>query len=224
MKYHRLSRYLAVIVLALACAARLYAEPESKRLAHAKDLIADEQWTQAVDVLRQAVRDPKEPNKDEILFWLAHSQNQVRDTAAALDTIGRLERDFHASPWVKPAQSLRIEIAQRMRRSDVLWYTATPPPPPPASVPPRAAAPAAVPVPAAPVAPVAVRRGELPPAPPAPPTPAQAATTPAPPAPAARADITAQISGARSAPPDPIPPNRNSAPAVRPIRARNSGR
>ena len=101
-----------------------------------------------------------------MLFWLAHSENQVRDTAAALQTIGRLEREFRASRWVKPAQSLRIEIAQRLRRSDVLWYTATPPPPPPA--PP---APVAPPAPPSPPAPPAAAPVAAPPAPPMPPWP-----------------------------------------------------
>jgi hypothetical protein len=98
-------------------------------------------------------RDPKEKNKDEALFWLAHSQNQAHDSAAAVETIRHLERAFPSSPWVKPAQSLRIEIAHRLQRNDVLWYMATPPPapaPPAALVPMSAAVP---PTPAAPSAP-----------------------------------------------------------------------
>ena len=184
MTTHRPFRIIAGTIAVLACAASLFAEPESKRLARAKDLIADEQWAQAVDVLKEAADDPKEPNKDEALFWLAHSQNQSRDTAAALQTIARLERDFRTSRWVKPAQSLRIEIAQRLRRNDVLWYTAAPPPPPPAPVTP-AIPPAPPPAPAPPpsrdaglrTSPFHLRRllprrlesaGRRPPAPPAP--------------------------------------------------------
>ena len=73
----------------------------------------------------------------------------------AVEIIGRLEREYPASRWVKPARSLRIEIAQRLQRNDVLWYTAAPPPPPAAPTPwspatPVAAAGAAAP-PAAPV-------------------------------------------------------------------------
>ena len=171
MTYHRISRILAVFVLALAGATAALAEPDSKRLARAKDLIADEQWAQAVDVLKQAADDPKETNRDEALFWLAHSQNQSRDTVGALTTIVRLEREFRASRWVKPAQSLRIEIAQRMRRNDVLWYTAAPPPPPPApAVPP--APPSRTPRAALPAPPAPPAAGAPPaPAPPAPPSP-----------------------------------------------------
>jgi hypothetical protein len=171
MRDHRLFRAIAIGLLFSAYASMGFgAAPDSKRLAQAKDLIADEQWPQAVEVLRAAASDPKEPNRDEALFWLAHSQHQVRDTLGALETIQRLERDYRASRWVKPARSLRIEIAQRQRRNDVLWYTAAPPPPPappepvPAAppAPPAAAAPRAVPTP----------RPAMPPAAPASPAPA----------------------------------------------------
>ena len=108
--------------------------PESKRLGRAKDYIADEQWPRAIEELRAAVADPKEPRRDEALYWLAHSLNQSGDQASSVETIGRLERDFPSSIWVKPARSLRIEIAVRLNRSDVLWWTALPPPAPPVPV------------------------------------------------------------------------------------------
>ncbi|HEY2433738.1 MAG TPA: HEAT repeat domain-containing protein [Vicinamibacterales bacterium] len=150
-----------LLVAALAAAAPA---PDSKRLGHAKDLIADEQWTRAIAELQAAADDAKETNRDEALFWLAHSQHQAGDDAASLQTIARLERTAPSSRWVHPARSLRIEIAQRLRRDDVLWMTVLPPPPPAA--------------PAAPVAPAAV----LPPPPPGPPSP-RPATLVAPPAP-----------------------------------------
>ena len=103
---------------------------DSQRLERAKDFIADEQWERAIEQLKAAAADAKERNKDEALFWLAHSQHQARDLAAALHTISELEQAHAASRWVKPARSLRIEIAQKLRRNDVLWMTAAPPPPP----------------------------------------------------------------------------------------------
>jgi HEAT repeats len=108
--------------------------PESKRLGRAKDYIADEQWARAIEELRAAVADPREPRRDEALYWLAHSLNQSGDQASSVETIGRLEREFPSSIWVKPARSLRIEIAVRLNRSDVLWWTALPPPAPRAPV------------------------------------------------------------------------------------------
>lgn len=136
---------------------------ESKRMEHAKDLIADEQWVRAVDELKAAVNDPKEANKDEALFWLAHSLNQTHDTSAAVETIRRLEREYPTSRWVKPARSLRIEIAERLQRSDVLWYLAKPPLPPSPAAPTTPAVAAAAP-------------GVVPPPTPAPPA---ASTVPA---------------------------------------------
>ena len=154
---------------------------DSKRMERAKDLIADEQWVRAIDELKAAASDPREPNKDEALFWLAHSENQARDDMEAIETISRLEREFPRSRWVKPARSLRIEIAQRLQRSDVLWwYTAAPPPPPPApAVAPRASTPAP---PAVPVMPAPPPRAGTPAAVP-PPTRPPAAEPPFPPAP-----------------------------------------
>jgi HEAT repeat protein len=139
----------ALIFAALLSPHVLLAKPfESKRMERAKDLIADEQWARAVDELKAAAADPKEANKDEALFWLAHSQNQARDSAGSVETIRRLEREFPVSRWVKPARSLRIEIAQRLQRNDFLWYTAAPPLPSPAPAPPATTAPVQ-PVPAA---------------------------------------------------------------------------
>jgi hypothetical protein len=155
--------------------------PESRRMARAKDLIADEQWGRAIEELRVAAADPREPNKAEALFWLAHSLNQENDFAAAVESIRKLEREHASSPWVKPARSLMIELAQKLRRDDVLWWTATPGRPPAVpTVAPRAMTP---------------RRGSPRPAPPPPvdtPTPFPAAPdTPAPPAPAGRASTPA---------------------------------
>jgi hypothetical protein len=134
--------------------------------------MSEDRWAAAIPELRAAVADPKEPNKDEALFWLAHSENQARDYKSAIDTISRLEREFPSSRWVKPARSLRIEIAQRLQRNDVLWWYTTAPP---AAVPTPAVAPttpAPPPLMAPPSPPVAV----LPT-----PMPARVGTTPAPP-------------------------------------------
>jgi hypothetical protein len=178
---------LAVGLLALlpsASGAFSEAAPESRRMARAKDFIADEQWTRAIEELRAAADDPREPNKDEALFWLAHSLNQDSDFASAVDAIRRLEHDFPFSRWVKPARSLLIELAQKLRRDDVLWGWATPPPAAPprpvvAPVPPAAPSPpghvpvprAAKPAPPVPTTPVVVSAPVPPAAPSAPPVP-----------------------------------------------------
>ncbi len=143
MMKRRCGRWLGAIGLCAVLGAPALGAvlPDSERLGHAKDLIGDEQWQPAIRELKAAAADPAEAGQDEVLFWLAHCQNQTRDAAAAVDTIQRLERGYPRSPWLKPARSLRIEIAQRLRRNDVLWFTAAPPPPeaPPAPPAPPAA-------------------------------------------------------------------------------------
>jgi hypothetical protein len=162
------SACLAVMVVLLGTAPLRAASPESDRLTRAKDLIGDEQWLPAIQELKAAVADPREQNRDEALFWLAQCQSEARDPAAAVATIQQLERDFPHSAWVKPARSLRVELAQRLRRNDVLWYTAAPPPPPPAPpAPERPSAPRAARRPPAPPAPAAPEVPPLPPPPPA---------------------------------------------------------
>jgi len=147
-------------------------------MARAKDAIADEHWVSAVAELKAAVDDPKEPSRAEAMFWLAHCQNQTGEQVAALETIARLQREFPSSPWLRFAQSLRLEIAQKLNRDDVLWQIARPATPPAALVTP---APPAVPVP-----PATTRlRTPRAPTPPPPPPPAAIAATPAPPPPEA---------------------------------------
>lgn len=127
----------SLVVMLLSAPAIAGPAPDSKRLAAAKDYIADEQWNRAIAELQIVAADAADPNRDEALFWLAHSQHQVGDQMAALGTVARLERLFPRSRWVRPANSLRIEIAQRLQRDDVLWVLAEPPstPTPPAAVP-----------------------------------------------------------------------------------------
>ena len=166
-----------VAIVLIAAGGALAAAPlpaESARMVRAKDLISDDQWMAAIPVLRAAAADPKEPNKDEALFWLAHSQNQAGDLAEAVDSIRTLQRDFPKSKWAEPAGSLMIELAQKLGRRDVLWKAATPPLPPP---PPEGPA-----MPSGPRAPRTPKGPAItPPAPPPPP----AAATPAQPAPPA---------------------------------------
>lgn len=116
--------------------------PESKRLGHAKDYIADEQWARAIGELQQIADDPKESNRDEALFWLAHSQLQSGDLSSSLQSIARLEQQYPKSLWVRIAGSMRIEIAQRLGlQNRLLQMVAQPTPPAPRGVPPPASTP-----------------------------------------------------------------------------------
>lgn len=151
-----------VSALALSLDAPAHAwSAESQRLTRAMDYIADEQWAKAVDELRAALGDPKEPSPDEAMFWLAHSLYRVGEVPSALETVERLERAHPRSRWVSPARALRIEIAHRLRREDLLWRFVVPSLPTPPAVPAAptapggAGAPVARPVPASPTAPPA---------------------------------------------------------------------
>jgi hypothetical protein len=130
---------IVLMVLAVPAVSIAASPPDSERLGRAKDFIADERWQRAIAELRGVVADQKESARDEAEFWLAHSLNQVGDPAEALEVIETLEREFPRSRWVKPARSLRIEIAHRLQRTDLLWRVAAPPsaalPPPAAATP-----------------------------------------------------------------------------------------
>jgi hypothetical protein len=119
---------LGVALGGAAVDARADEPQESRRMLRAKDLIMDEQWQRAIVELRAASTDPKERNKDEALYWLAAGQNQVGDLAAAVETIRTLEREYPKSRWLHPGRSLLIELAQKLRRDDFLWWSATPRP------------------------------------------------------------------------------------------------
>jgi len=173
-----LLRAAVVLTFALGVTAAAAAGPDSQRLSRAKDFIAEEQWSRAIDELRAALNDDKEPARDEAMFWLAHSLYHQGDPASALETIDDLRRTYPRSRWVGPANSLRIEIAYRLRREDLMWYAVEPQPPPAPPAPPKP--------PASPKAPEA-------PVPPTPPAPPSAPAPPAPPAPVALSDMDVRI-------------------------------
>jgi len=183
-KRFRAAAVLAILtittMLVAAAVALAAAAPESKRLGHAKDFIADEQWARAIVELQAVADDPKETNHDEALFWLAHSEHQSGDDGAAIQTIARLEKQYPKSPWVKIAGSIRVEIAQRLKRDDLLWMMVTPPTPRAVTPPPTPMV-NGVPTPQPPPPAYPSTRAPRPPATP-PAQPAPAAVAPAPPA------------------------------------------
>ena len=100
-----------LVAFAFQAGAAAAAAPDSARLGRAKDYIADEQWTRAIAELRTVVADPKDKSRDEALYWLAHSLNQAGDSAAAITTIRRLEREYPTSLWVKPPTRPSARVA-----------------------------------------------------------------------------------------------------------------
>ncbi len=117
---------IRVVIVGVAAALALggmasASAPDSKRMERAKGFIADEQWARAIVELQAVADDQREANRDEALFWLAQSEHEMGDQPAAIQTLTRLERWFPASRWVRLGRSLRVEIAQRLKRDDVLW-------------------------------------------------------------------------------------------------------
>jgi len=168
---HGLIGFAAALAMTVALVPTATAGPDSEHLARAKDYIADEQWSRAVDELRAALQDPKERARDEAMFWLAHSLYHQGDSASALETIENLRREFPRSRWGGPATSLQIEIAYRLKRDELIWPLAVPPAPPAPPVPPVPPSAPAPPASAAPPSPPAPPAAPVPPAPPAPPAP-----------------------------------------------------
>jgi hypothetical protein len=187
---------VAVVLISLGTSAMAAAPAESARMLKAKDLISEDQWLAAIGVLKAAVADAREPNKDEALYWLAHSQNQAGDLAESVESIRRLRREFPKSRWSPPAYSLLIELALKLGQNDVLWWAATPPLPPSVPKPPRVPPQMVQPRMPGPAGPQAV-----PPAPPAPP----AMAVPIPPPPAGPAAATPPAPAALPPPPPPPP-------------------
>ena len=133
--------FMAMLMIGL-CTAGAAAAQQSRgggagvqRLDAARMLLFDRDWPGAVAELRLIVADTKHARRDEASLWLAHGLFQMGKASDALQVITMLERDHPRSHWLLPAQSLRVQIAARTGRGDVLWSYAVPsraPQPPPA--------------------------------------------------------------------------------------------
>src|SRR6266540_3769000 len=205
----RMWRMAAVAALALSAMAGTASAsaPDSRRMERAKEYFADEQWSHAIAEFQAVANDLREANRDEALFWLAQSEHETGDHPAAIQTIVRLERQYPKSRWVRLARSLRVEIAQRLNRDDVLWAVVVPPPSPPA---PRALTPRPPVTPAAaPSAPPAFPIAWTPP-----PASTRPPLMPTPPRPGAAPAATPPAAPTGTAPPAPPAPGARPRPGV----------
>ena len=82
----KMRTWMIVVAAWMALAGAASAEPDSKRMERAKDYIAEEQWSRAIVELQAVADDPREANRDEALFWLAHSEHEMGDHPAAIQT------------------------------------------------------------------------------------------------------------------------------------------
>jgi HEAT repeat protein len=97
------------------------ADAASKLFREAREALKDEKWSQAQDKFSQFInRYPDHKEVDAALYWLAltfKKQDMLQDTS---DTLERLLREFPQSSWADDAKALRIEIAARLGKKDVI--------------------------------------------------------------------------------------------------------
>jgi HEAT repeats len=77
----------------------------------ARDAIENSQFDRAVNELNRVIADVN-GRTDAAMYWKAYSQSRLALSAEALQTIQDMARQFAASPWVKDAKALELEIRQ----------------------------------------------------------------------------------------------------------------
>jgi HEAT repeat protein len=77
----------------------------------AREAIENSQFDRALRDLDRAIG--KMNNRgDAAMYWKAYSQSKLAMSAEALQTIQEMAKQFAASPWVKDAKALELEIRQ----------------------------------------------------------------------------------------------------------------
>ena len=78
---------------------------------HAREAIENSQFDRALRDLDRAIG--RMSNRtDAAMYWKAYSQSKLAMSAEALETIKEMAKQFAASPWVKDAKALELEIRQ----------------------------------------------------------------------------------------------------------------
>jgi TolA-binding protein len=87
----------------------------------ARDLIKDGEWGKAeVRFNRFIAEFPKDREVAPALYWLAFSLKQQNKFPAADATLTRLIEQYPASTWVSDARAMRLEMAPRLKNSQVI--------------------------------------------------------------------------------------------------------
>ncbi len=77
----------------------------------AREAIENSQFDRAVRELDRVIGNMNNRN-DAAMYWKAYSQSKLALSAEALQTIQEMAKQFAASPWVKDAKALELEIRQ----------------------------------------------------------------------------------------------------------------
>ena len=86
-------------------------EPEAL-YEQAREAIENSQFDRAVREFDQVIGQANNSRKDAAMYWKAYSQSKLELSKEALQTIQEMAKQFAASPWVKDARALELEIRQ----------------------------------------------------------------------------------------------------------------
>ncbi len=83
-------------------------EPESPAYREGREALDRRDWRSAEAAFEQAIQEDE--NSDASTYWLAYARAKGGRTAAALEALGQLERDWPRSEWRDDAEALRMEL------------------------------------------------------------------------------------------------------------------
>jgi HEAT repeat protein len=87
----------------------------------ARDLVNAGEWSQAEDRLNRFVSQfPSDREVPAALYWLAFAHKQQNEFPAADGVLTRLITTYPQSPWVGDARAMRVEIAPRLKNTQVI--------------------------------------------------------------------------------------------------------
>jgi hypothetical protein len=77
----------------------------------ARDAIENSEFDRAVEEFNRVIGQVS-GRADAAMYWKAYSQSKLAMSAEALETIKEMAKQFAASPWVKDARALELQIRQ----------------------------------------------------------------------------------------------------------------
>jgi HEAT repeat protein len=87
----------------------------------ARDLIGDGEWAKAETAFTRFISAfPQDRDVPAALYWLAFSQKQQSKFQPADTVLNGLIRGYPSSTWLNDARALQVEIAPRLRNSQVI--------------------------------------------------------------------------------------------------------
>jgi HEAT repeat protein len=87
----------------------------------ARDLVNAGEWSQAEERLNRFVEEfAADREVPAALYWLALAHKQQNEFAVADGVLTRLIARFPQSPWVADARAMRVEIAPRLKNTQVI--------------------------------------------------------------------------------------------------------